>query len=196
MAAATQVHRAASTRPATHPAEASLSLETQHVALNTRLTKVGFAAAGLVAGVVLAGTVGANAASSTPTPSPTTGSGSGSTATDPHPGDNGADGVPESQEHHGGGGRHGLDLSGTVTAVGPSSVTIKTSTATTTYKVNSNSDIDKNGEAAVSSLAVGDKVTFSVDGGTVIDKLHAGDETKNMSQRNGSSSSSSDSVNG
>lgn len=166
------------------------------MALNTRLTKVGLAAAGLVAGVVLAGTVGANAASSTPTPSPSTGSGSGSTATDPHPGDNGADGVPESREHHGGGGRHGLDLSGTVTAVGPSSVTIKTSTATTTYKVNSNSDIDKNGEAAVSSLAVGDKVTFSVDGGTVIDKLHAGDETKNMPQRNGSSSSSSDSVNG
>lgn len=195
MPAATQVHCAASTRPATHPAEASLSLETQHVALNTRLTKVGLAAAGLVAGVVLAGTVGAQAASSTPTPSPSAGGG-GSTAADPHPGDNGGDGVPESKEHHGGGGRHGLDLSGTVTAVGPSSVTIKTSTATTTYSVNSNSDIDNNGEAAVSSLAVGDKVTFSVDGRTVIDKLHAGDETKNMPQRNGSSSSSSDSVNG
>lgn len=165
------------------------------MALNIRLTKVGLAVGGLVAGVVLAGTVGAQAASSTPTPKPAASSASGSTAADPHPGDNGADGVPESQEHHGGG-RHGLDLSGTITAVGSSSVTIKTSTASTTYSVTSNSDIDKHGEAALANLAIGDKVTFSVDGGKVIDKLHTGDETKNMPQRGGSSSSSSDSTNG
>jgi len=47
--------------------------------------------------------------------------------------------------------------------------------------VTSASDIDKNGEAALKDLAVGDAVTFSVDSANTkqIDKLHAGDETKN-----------------
>ena len=155
--------------------------------LNSRITKVGLVGAGLVAGVVLASTVVAQAASS-PSPSPSSGTSSGTsssaTAEDAHPGDNGADGVPEAQEHHGGGRGHGhaLDLSGTVTAVGTSSVTIKTSTATTEYAVTSASDIDKNGEAKLSDLKVGDAVTFSVDSANAkqIDKLHAGDEAKNM----------------
>lgn len=136
---------------------------------------VGLLAGGAVAGAVLAGTMSAGAAT---TPNPAA---SSSTATaDPHPGDNGADGVPESQEHHGAG--HGLDLPGTVTGVdvSGSTVTIKTSTGTTTYKVTSSSDIDKSGEAQLPSLAVGDAVTFSVDSGSTIDKLHAGDEAKNM----------------
>jgi len=151
--------------------------------LRTGLTgKIAVAAAGLIAGGILAGTLGAQAATTAATPSPTASARSTATATDPHPGDNGADGVPEAQEPHGGG--HGLDLSGTVTAVTATTVTIKTSTATTTYTVTSASDIDKNGEATVSSLAVGDAVTFSVDSTTPtqIDKLHAGDETKNMPQ--------------
>ena len=79
----------------------------------------------------------------------------------------------------------GLPLSGTVTAVGSSDVTIQTSTGTTTYAVTSTSDIDKNGEAQVSALAVGDAVTFSTvttNGTTAIDKLHAGDPTKDMPQ--------------
>ena len=38
------------------------------------------------------------------------------------------DGIPEAQEHHGG---HGLGLSGTVTAVGSGTVTIKTATGST-----------------------------------------------------------------
>jgi hypothetical protein len=144
----------------------------------------GLLAGGAVAGAVLAGTMSAGAASS-PSPAATS-----STTEDPHPGDNGADGIPESQEHHGGG--HGLDLSGTVTAVSVSgnTVTIKTASATTTYKVTSSSDIDKNGEAQLSSLAVGDAVRFSVDSGTTIDKLHAGDEAKNMPAAPSSSSSS------
>jgi hypothetical protein len=147
------------------------------VDLTKTKNKVGLVAVGLVAGAVLAGAYGAQAA--TPTPSPS--SSPGSTAADPHPGDNGADGVPESQESHDG--RHGgaLDLSGTVTAVGSSSVTIKTSTGTTQYAVGSSSDIDKNGEGQLSDLVVGDTVTFSVDSaGKTIDKLHAGDETKNL----------------
>lgn len=146
--------------------------------LNSRIAKIGYAAAGLVAGAVLATTLGAQAATVSPSASTT----SSTTATaDPHPGDNGADGVPDASEVHGG---HGaaLNLSGTVTAVGASSVTIKTSSATTVYSVTSASDIDKNGEATLSSLAVGDKVTFSVDSTNAkqIDKLHTGDETKNL----------------
>lgn len=109
-------------------------------------------------------------------------------------GDNGSDGVSESQGRHGGR-RHGLDLSGTITAVGLSSVTIKTSTTTTTYRGPGHSDVEHN-EAALSNPAVGDKITFSVDGGKVIDKLHAGDGTKNLPQRGGSSSSRSDSTSG
>lgn len=165
--------------------------------LSPRLTKVGFVAAGLMAGVVLGGTIGAQAAS-TPSPSPSAGSSSSATTTDPHPGDNGADGVPESQEQHGGGRGGHLDMSGTVAAVGASSVTIKTSTGTTDYAVTSNSDIDKNGEAQLSNLAVGDAVTFSVDNSTskTIDKLHAGDETKNRPSGTSSSASSSPSSSG
>jgi putative ribosome biogenesis GTPase RsgA len=66
-----------------------------------------------------------------------------------------------------------------VTAVGTSSVTIKTSSATTTYQVDANSDIDKNGEATLKDLVVGDAVRFSVDSSnkTTIDKLHAGTES-------------------
>ena len=148
---------------------------------SSRMTKIGYAAAGLIAGGVLATTLGAQAA--TPTPSPT--GSTSATTTDPHPGDNGADGVPEAQEHHGAGGRGGaLNLTGTVTGVGSSTVTIKTSSGTTAYSVASSSDIDKNGEAALSNLVVGDAVTFSVASSNAkqIDKLHAGDEAKDMPQ--------------
>jgi hypothetical protein len=69
-----------------------------------------------------------------------------------------------------------------VTAVGSSTVTIKTSTGTTTYQVDSNSDIDKNGEAQLSSLKAGDAVRFSVKDGNVIDILHAGDEALDRPQ--------------
>jgi hypothetical protein len=76
-----------------------------------------------------------------------------------------------------------LSSSGTVTAVGTSSVTIQTSSATTTYAVTSSSDIDKNGESTLSALAVGDAVTFSTvttNGTTAIDKLHAGNAALDM----------------
>ena len=72
-----------------------------------------------------------------------------------------------------------MDLSGTVSAVGSGSVTIKTSSATTTYTIDSASDVDKNGEAKVADLGVGDAVRFSVRSGTTtIDKLHAGNEAQ------------------
>jgi hypothetical protein len=114
--------------------------------------------AGGAAGVVIAGTVGAGAATTT-----------GSGATD------------SSSSSNFGRGYHIPGNSGTVSAVGTNSVTIKTTAGTTTYGVTSTSDIDKNGEAQLSNLAVGDAVTFNtqtVNGTTIIDKLHAGDEAK------------------
>jgi hypothetical protein len=63
-------------------------------------------------------------------------------------------------------------------------VTIKTSSGTTVYAVTASSDIDKNGEASLSQLKAGDAVRFSVTSPTSkqIDKLHAGDEAKDMPQ--------------
>lgn len=122
----------------------------------------GLLGAGVIAGAIIGGTVLSGAAT---TPSPTAP----------------AAGSPASPRDGHGPGR-GLGLSGTVTAVGGSSVTIKTSAGTTTYKVDGNSDIDKNGEAQLSSLKAGDAVRFSVTSANVIDKLHAGDETLNRPQ--------------
>ncbi len=137
-----------------------------------RIVGASLVAGGVLTGAVLAGTLSANAAT-TPTPA------AGSTATQAAPGVQENDGIPEAQEHHGG---HALGLTGTVTAVSSGTVTIKTSTGTTTtYTVNSASDLDKNGEAQLSSLAPGDAVRYSLNSGTTtIDKLHAGDETKNL----------------
>jgi hypothetical protein len=127
---------------------------------------------GALAGGLLAGTLTAGAATTSPSPSETSATAG--------PGVQENDGIPESQEHHGDRG-HGLDLTGTVTAVGRDSVTIKTPSGTTTYTVDSTSDIDKNGEAQLPSLATGDAVRYSVrNGTTTIDKLHAGDESKNF----------------
>ena len=130
---------------------------------------LGLLGVGAIGGTIFAAVIPANAASTTT---------STTTAT---AGDNDGDG-------HGG---HGgaLDLSGTITTVGPSSVTIKTSTGTTTYTVDSGSDIDKSGEASVSALKAGDAVTFSVNG-TTIDKLHAGNEALNMPTPDSGSTSS------
>ena len=76
-----------------------------------------------------------------------------------------------------------LPDSGTVTAVGTSSVTI----GTTVYAVDSNSDIDKNGESTLSALAVGDAVRFSTvtnNGVVTIAILHAGSEALDMPSGN------------
>jgi len=129
------------------------------------LMGAGLLGAGVVAGAIIGGTVLSGAATS---PSPTM----------PAAGAPGSSAWP--RDGHGPG--RGLGLSGTVTAVGASSVTIKTSAGTKTYKVDSNSDIDKNGEAQLSSLKVGDAVRFSVTSANVIDKLHAGDEALNRPQ--------------
>jgi preprotein translocase subunit YajC len=129
----------------------------------------GLVGAGVVAGAIIGGTVLSDAATSSPTPG----------SSSPAPGSSSSTSQP--QDRHG----PGLPLSGTVTAVGSSTVTIKTSSATTTYQVDSNSDIDKNGEAQLSSLKVGDAVRFSVKNGNLIDILHAGDEALNRPQGHG-----------
>jgi hypothetical protein len=151
----------------------------------------GLVAAGVVSGAILAGTLSAGAATSPTTPAtPQYRQSAG-------PGVQENDGIPESQEHHGG----SLNQTGSVTAVGTDTVIIKTSSGTTTYKVDSSSDIDKNGEAQLSNMADGDAVRFSVQSGTTtIDKLHAGDESKDLptapQNSNGSSTSPSGSASG
>jgi len=124
----------------------------------------GLVGAGVVAGAIIGGTVLSDAATTSPTPGASS------------PGSSSSNSQP--QDRHG----PGLNLSGTVTAVGSSSVTIKTSSGTTSYQVDSKSDIDKNGEAQLSSLKAGDAVRFSVRDGNVIDILHAGDEALDRPQ--------------
>jgi hypothetical protein len=149
--------------PAPLPAQPQVSQRKRGV-----LAAVGLLGAGAVAGAVIGVTALSNAA--TPSSSPSSSGTSSSSSSEAN------------QPHRGGG---GLDQSGTVTAVGSSSVTIKTSSGTVQYAVGTSSDIDKNGEAQLSDLVVGDAVTFSVD--TVnnvktIDKLHAGNESLNRPQ--------------
>jgi hypothetical protein len=139
----------------------------------TVLTGAAVAVGGALVGAALAATLSASA-----TTSATTMATSSPAASRPGgPGVQENDGLPEAREHHAG---FALNLTGTVTAVGSDTVTIKTSSgAVKTYKVDSNSDIDKNGEAQLSSLTAGDAVRYSVRSGTsTIDKLHAGDEAK------------------
>jgi hypothetical protein len=127
--------------------------------------RAGMAVLGAVAGVAAGAAItwGVVSANATTTPATVANSGGAASAVRP--------GFPD----HGG----ALGSSGTVTAVGASSVTIKTSSGTKTYKVTSSSDIDKNGESQLSDLKVGDAVRFDTDtvsGATVIDHLHAGKE--------------------
>jgi hypothetical protein len=117
------------------------------------LASAGLLAVGVTSGTILGTTVAAGAS----TTSSTTSNGGSSTS-------------PPAPTYR------GLPDSGTVTAVGSNSVTISGKT----YAVTSNSDIDKNGEATLSSLVVGDKVTFSTVSSAAtptIDKLHAGNES-------------------
>jgi hypothetical protein len=133
---------------------------------------VGLLAAGGLIGGVLAATLSAGAAPS-PSPSPTSPSAP-------------QYGMPWHDRHGGPGGpgfRGMLDHTGTVTKVGTNSVTIKSGSTATTYAVTSNSDIDKNGEAKLSDLKVGDAVRFSVvtvNGKATIGILHSGNEALNM----------------
>lgn len=131
----------------------------------------GLVGAGVAAGAIIGSTVLSDAATSSPTPN-------ASSASSPE-----APGAPGWPQGRGPG--RGLPLTGTVTAVGSSSVTIKTSSGTTQYQVNGNSDIDKNGEAKLSDLKAGDAVRFSVTSGNVIAILHAGNEALNRPQAPG-----------
>jgi len=131
-----------------------------------RIIIVGVIAGGVITSGLAFGAMSANAAT-TPTPSA-----AAAAATTDMP-------APSGTSHgHG----HGLNLSGTVTAVGTGSVTIKTATATTEYAVSATSDIDKNGEATLGDLVVGDAVTFrttTANNTVTVDKLHTGNEALN-----------------
>ncbi len=127
------------------------------------LASAGLVAGGLTAGAILGSTFTAGAATTSP---------AGSTSS--------SSVIPSSNGQSPG--YHVPDKSGTVTALGSNSVTIDA----TTYAVTSSSDIDKNGEASVSALVVGDKVTFSTDASVsspTIDKLHAGSESLDRPSR-------------
>jgi hypothetical protein len=143
----------------------------------TLLSGTAIAVGGGLVGAVVAASVSASAAATT---AATLTSASSPSAT--------ASSVPGAQ-HNGARAGHpgafGLNLTGTVTSVSSNSVTIKTSSgAIKTYKVDATSDIDKNGEAQLSSLAVRDEVRYSLDSGTnTIDKLHAGSEAKDAPGR-------------
>ena len=104
-------------------------------------------AGGAVAGGILSSTLGASAATS-PTPNP-----SAPAPASPAPG----------AKHGPFAGIRANLLTGTVTAVAADSVTIKTSTATTTYSVSSTSHISINelGAGALSGVKVGDSVHFT-----------------------------------
>jgi hypothetical protein len=136
---------------------------------NSRRSSVqaaGLLLAGAVAGGVLAASVAASADSAAP--AATGGSGG------PPPVAAYAATGPDGQR----GPRPPLQA-GTVAAVGTASVGIKTAAGTKTYAVDADSDIDKNGEAKLSDLKVGDAVHFAVRPGTsTIAVLHAGDEAR------------------
>jgi hypothetical protein len=129
---------------------------------------VALAGSGLAAGAILGSTVTAGAS---PNPAATLSSSSGSngsSSTSAASGTSGSSGGASSGTATQRPPDRGLPQSGTVTASGK------------TYAVTSNSDIDKNGEASLSSLAVGDAVTFDTDPSAAtptIDKLHAGSES-------------------
>ena len=137
----------------------------------TTAQAAGLLLAGAVAGGVLAATFTASASSpAAGSPGP-----SSYAATGPGAGGYGPD------RHHGPG-RFGPMQAGTVTSVGTKSVTIKSTAGTKMYAVDSNSDIDKNGEAKLSDLKVGDAVRFNVvtvDGKKTIGILHSGNEELN-----------------
>lgn len=82
----------------------------------------------------------------------------------------------------GGGPGGGLDgeqrLQGTLTAVGSSSVTVRTSSGTATYVVTSTSELVRNGQqVSLSGLKTGDAVlvhVYPLNGKTVVERLFAG----------------------
>jgi hypothetical protein len=134
--------------------------------------------AGAIAGGIASTAVSASAATTTSTTAATGNSGSGGSSST-------SSTVPGSGRQRPGAppGAAALPLHGTITAVGDSSVTIKTSTGTTTYAVTSTSDIEKKGKTTLSALSVGDTVAFSTvttDGTTAIDTLVAGTAPSGM----------------
>jgi hypothetical protein len=131
----------------------------------------------------IAGGIASTAASASATTTTTTAAasaGTGSTGSSPSPST-----VPGSGRQRPGAPPGGtLPLHGTITALGASSVTIKTSSGTTTYAVTASSDIEKGGKTTtLSTLAVGNDVAFSAtttDGTSTIGTLMTGNASSSM----------------
>jgi hypothetical protein len=122
----------------------------------------------------------ASASATTTTTTAAASAGSGSNGSSPGPST-----VPGSGRQRPGAPPGGmLPLHGTITALGASSVTIKTSSGTTTYAVTSSSDIEKGGKTTtLRALAVGNNVAFSAtttDGTSTIGTLMTGNASSSM----------------
>lgn len=149
-----------------------------------RLAMVGLLAAGAAVGAIAVTQINHHSSASTTTSSslPVAGTGQGPGATGQAPGTNDGGQLPGAGPVQGGPGGGGLDaeqrLAGTVTSVGSSSVTVKTSSGTATYRVTSASEIVRNGQAvSLSAIKSGDAVFVHVypsDSAMVIERLFAG----------------------
>ncbi len=155
------------------PAPAYPAPRRRHRLTKTVVSGLALMGVGGVAGAITSAATSANAATATSTTATgSSGAGvssSGSTSSPAPPIGGQRAGAPP--------GGAALPLHGTVTAVGTSSVTIKTNTGTVTYAVGSSSTIEKSGKATLSDLSVGDNVAFSTvttDGTVTIDQLVAG----------------------
>jgi hypothetical protein len=139
------------------------------------LTGSALAAAGLLAGAVGTFALGHHGSGTT------TFQNAGSTTAQGGLPPGGLQGGTSTQGRFGGPGG-GMDgeqrLTGTITAVGSSSVTVKTASATTTYAVTSTTEIVRDGAAAtLSQLKAGDPVllhVYPLNGTTVVERLFAG----------------------
>ena len=125
---------------------------------------------GALAGGIASTAISASAATTTTAATGSSGSGASSSTSSTVPGSG-------RQRPAAPPGASSLPLHGTITAVGDSSVSIKTSSGSATYAVTSTSDIEKKDKTTLSALSVGDTVAFSTvtsDGTTAIDTLVAG----------------------
>jgi len=161
----------------------------------TALAAVGMVAAGALVGAVGVAALRSHSSSTTANPA---GFAAGQVPAGQVPGGQGAPGQGLPGQGQGGfaGGRGGVDgeqrLSGTVTAVGGSSVTIRTASGAAAYRVTAQTEIVRNGAlASLSSVRAGDSVFVHLIPGSgssyVVERLFA---------QSGSGSSSGDDSSG
>jgi hypothetical protein len=142
-----------------------------------RLAMVGLVAAGAAVGAVIVTQMNNSSPTTTANTAPAVAQVPGTTGQ--APGTTGqAPGNGRGPGGFGGGLAGEQRLSGTVTSVGSSTVTVKTSNGTATYIVNSSTQIIRNGQAvSLSAIKAGDPVFMHVypsNGKTAVERLFAG----------------------